>query len=57
VNLVQAIRKEKIMTYEMLAANNACALLVDNQSGLMLFTGDIDPVHLISASVFLIKQW
>ena len=43
------------MTYEMLSADNACALLVDHQAGLMLFTGDIDPVHLKNNSIALAK--
>ncbi|MBM0745205.1 isochorismatase family protein (plasmid) [Phormidium sp. CLA17] len=43
------------MTYEMLSADNACALLVDHQAGLMLFTGDIDPVHLRNNSIALAK--
>ena len=43
------------MTYEMLSADNACALLVDHQAGLMLFTGDIDPVHLKNNLIALAK--
>ncbi|MGF1475571.1 MAG: isochorismatase family protein [Geminicoccaceae bacterium] len=42
-------------TFEMVSAENAFALLVDHQAGLMLFTGDIDPVHLRSNSVALAK--
>jgi hypothetical protein len=30
------------MTHEMLDGSNACALLVDHQAGLMLFTGNIE---------------
>lgn len=41
--------------FEMLSADNAVALLVDHQAGLMLFTGDIDPVHLRNNSVALAK--
>lgn len=43
------------MTYEMLDSNNACALLIDHQAGLMLFTGDIDPIHLRNNSIALAK--
>ncbi len=43
------------MTYEMIDANNTVALLVDHQAGLMLFSGDIDPIHLRNNSVALAK--
>lgn len=42
-------------TFEMLSEENACALLVDHQAGLMLFPGDIDPVHLRNNSIALAK--
>lgn len=41
--------------FEMLDAKNACALLVDHQAGLMLFTGDIEPLHLRNNSIALAK--
>jgi nicotinamidase-related amidase len=46
------------MTFEpfkMLDPAETVALLVDHQAGLMLFTGDIDPVHLRSNSIALAK--
>ncbi len=43
------------MTYERIDANNTVALLVDHQAGLMLFSGDIDPIHLGNNSVALAK--
>lgn len=43
------------MSYEMLDSENAVALLVDHQAGLMLFPGDIDPVSLRNNSVALAK--
>lgn len=41
--------------FEMLDRDNCVALLVDHQAGLMLFTGDIDPVHLRNNSIALAK--
>ena len=41
--------------FEMLSAENACALLVDHQPGLMLFPGDIDPVSLRNNAIALAK--
>lgn len=41
--------------FEMVDAENSVALLVDHQAGLMLFTGDIDPVHLRNNSIALAK--
>lgn len=41
--------------FDMLSADDTCALLVDHQPGLMLFTGDIDPVHLRNNAVALAK--
>jgi nicotinamidase-related amidase len=41
--------------FEMVDAQNSVALLVDHQAGLMLFTGDIDPVHLRNNSIALAK--
>lgn len=41
--------------FEMLSADNACALLVDHQPGLFLFPGDIDPVHLRNNAIALAK--
>lgn len=32
-------------TFEMVGAQNACALLVDHQAGSTPFPGDVDPVH------------
>jgi nicotinamidase-related amidase len=41
--------------FEMLDPDNSVALLVDHQAGLMLFCGDIDPVHLRNNSIGLAK--
>lgn len=41
--------------FEMVDASNAVALLVDHQAGLMLFTGDVDPLHLRNNSIALAK--
>lgn len=41
--------------FEMVSSDNAVALLVDHQAGLMLFPGDIDPVHLRNNSIALAK--
>jgi nicotinamidase-related amidase len=41
--------------FEMLDDQNACALLIDHQAGLMLFCGDIDPIHLRNNCIALAK--
>lgn len=41
--------------FEMVDASNSVALLVDHQPGLILFPGDIDPVHLRSNAIALAK--
>jgi len=42
-------------TFDMLSADNCCALLVDHQPGLFLFTGDIEPVDLRNNAIALAK--
>jgi nicotinamidase-related amidase len=41
--------------FNMVSAEDTCALLVDHQAGLMLFAGDIDPLHLRNNSIALAK--
>jgi nicotinamidase-related amidase len=41
--------------FKMLDPENTVALLVDHQAGLMLFCGDIDPVHLRNNAIGLAK--
>lgn len=41
--------------FEMLTGENACALLVDHQPGLILFPGDIDPLTLRNNTIALAK--
>lgn len=41
--------------FEMVDADNSVALLVDHQPGLILFPGDIGPVHLRSNAIALAK--